>query len=88
MQLPAEVIPYLEQLALERFPPEVDGRLQELMDRNNFGELDEVEKAELTEWVELSQELSLVRGRALLLLKRDANTFERVRSLLLNQPGA
>jgi hypothetical protein len=43
-------------------------RLQELMGRNNEGLLQESEREELEALVELSEQLSLVRGEALQIL--------------------
>jgi hypothetical protein len=51
-----------------RFPSKTDHRLQDLMDRNNEGLLQESEKEELQALVELSEQLSLVRGEALQIL--------------------
>ncbi len=47
------------------FPSKVDHRLQEMMDRNNEGLLPQSEKEELEAFVELSEQLALVRGEAL-----------------------
>jgi hypothetical protein len=60
----------MEAVAALRLPARANGRLQELMDRNNEGSLGAEEKAELETWVELSESLSLVRARALHLLGR------------------
>jgi hypothetical protein len=51
-----------------RFPSRADRRLQELMGRNNEGLLQEAEREELEAFVELSEQLSLVRGQALRIL--------------------
>ena len=58
----------LEDMAALRLPPPTDKRLQDLMDRNNEGLLQESEREELEALVELSQQLSLVRGEALQIL--------------------
>jgi hypothetical protein len=50
------------------FPLKADRRLQELMDRNNEGLLGPSEREELEALVELSEQLSLVRGEALHIL--------------------
>ena len=50
------------------FPSKANRRLQELMDRNNEGLLGESEREELEALVELSEQLSLVRGEALQIL--------------------
>jgi hypothetical protein len=47
-----------------------DRRLQQLMDRNNEGQLTEQERADLAALAELSEQLSLVRAEALYLLGR------------------
>jgi len=60
----------LEQMADMQFDPATDARLQELMDRNNFGELDSNEKAELERYAMLNQRMSMVRGQAMLILGR------------------
>jgi hypothetical protein len=49
-------------------PSKADHRLQELMDCNNEGLLQESEKQELEALGELSEQLSLVRGAALQIL--------------------
>ena len=54
-----------------RLPSKTDVRLQQLMDRNNEGELTPPEREELESLVELSERLSLVRAEALQLLGRD-----------------
>lgn len=53
-----------------RLPLKTDRRMQELMDRNNEGLLDESDRQELESLVELSERLSLVRAEALALLGR------------------
>jgi hypothetical protein len=58
----------IETVGNLRFPLKTDHRLQELMDRNNEGLLQESEKEELEALVELSELLSLVRGGALQIL--------------------
>jgi hypothetical protein len=64
---PAEWVEFVSEL---RLPPKTDRRLQELMDRNNEGVLNESERAELESLVEVSETLSLARARALQLLGR------------------
>ena len=54
------------------FPPKTDHRLQELMDRNSEGLLHESEREELEALVELSEQLSLVRGQALQILGKQS----------------
>ncbi len=61
---------WIESLGNLRFPAKADGRLRELMDRNNEGRLSPGECAELEALAELSEELSLVRARAMQILGR------------------
>jgi hypothetical protein len=61
----------LESMASMRFPAKTDARMQSLMHRNNEGQLLPQEQEELESLVELSQELSLLRARALKTLGRD-----------------
>jgi hypothetical protein len=61
---------WVESVSELRLRERSDRRLQELMDRNNEGELTESERAELEALVEISEELSLVRAEALHLLGR------------------
>jgi len=58
----------LEAAAALRFPTETDARLQELMDRNTEGRLTPDESKELASLAAMSETLSLVRGKALLVL--------------------
>jgi hypothetical protein len=60
----------LEAVADLRFPPSLDYRLQELMDKNSEGSLSEAERAELQALVELNEVITPVRARALHLLGR------------------
>jgi hypothetical protein len=53
-----------------RLPSKANHRLQQLMDRNNEGELSDSERDELEALVELSERISLVRAEALQLLGR------------------
>ena len=61
---------WVETVGNLRLPPKTDQRLQELMDRNNEGQLTGTEQADLEALVELSERLSLVRAEALHLLGR------------------
>jgi hypothetical protein len=61
---------WVESVGNLRFPGKADQRLQELMDRNNEGLLEESEREELEALAELSEQLSLVRAEALELLGR------------------
>jgi hypothetical protein len=60
----------LEQVADLKIDPETDARLQELMDRNNFGELNGTELGELKRIVAANQQLSILRAQAMLVLGR------------------
>ena len=64
----AAPVDWVEAVGKLRFPPKADHRLQELMERNNEGLLQESEKEELEALVELSEKLSLVRSEALEIL--------------------
>jgi hypothetical protein len=64
----AAPVDWIEAVGNLRFPSKADHRLKELMDRNNEGLLRESEKEELEALVELSEQLSLVRGEALQIL--------------------
>jgi hypothetical protein len=64
----AAPVDWIEAVGNLRFPSKADHRLQELMDRNNEGVLQESEREELEALVELSERLSLVRGEALQIL--------------------
>ena len=64
----AAPIDWIESVGNLRFPSKADHRLQELMDRNNEGHLQNSEREELEAWVELSEQLSLVRAEALQIL--------------------
>jgi hypothetical protein len=58
----------VEAVGRLHFPSKADRRLQELMDRNNEGLLGPSQREELEAPVELSEQLSLVRGEALQIL--------------------
>jgi hypothetical protein len=64
----AAPVDWVEAVGKLRFPSKTDRRLQELMDRNNEGLLGPSEREELEALVELSEQLSLVRGEALQIL--------------------
>jgi hypothetical protein len=64
----AAPVDWVEAVGNLHFPAKADHRLQELMDRNNEGLLLGPEKEEMEALVELSEELSLVRGEALQIL--------------------
>ena len=67
VEAPLELV---EEVASMRFPLSADRHLQELMDRNTNGLLTPEEKTELEALVELSERISLVRAKALLVLGR------------------
>ncbi len=67
VQAPLEMV---ESVASLRLPPRTDRRLQELMDRNNEGNLTPTEREDLEALVELSETISLIRAKALHLLGR------------------
>ena len=64
----AAPVDWVEAVGKLHLPSKADHRLQELMDRNNEGELRESEREELEALVELSEQLALVRGEALQIL--------------------
>lgn len=64
----AAPVDWVEAVGKLHLPLKADRRLQELMDRNNDDLLDLVERDELEALVELSEQLSLVRGEALQIL--------------------
>jgi hypothetical protein len=64
----ATPVDWIKDVGNLRFPLKADHRLQELMDRNTEGLPPESEREELEVLVELSEQLSLVRGEALQIL--------------------
>ena len=64
----AAPVDWVEAVGNLHLPSKADRRLQELMDRNNEGLLQQAEREELEALVELSERLSLVRGEALQIL--------------------
>jgi hypothetical protein len=66
----AAPVDWVEAVGNLRFPSKADHRLQELMDRNNEGLLQESQREELEALVELSEQLSLIRAEALQILGR------------------
>ena len=64
----AAPIDWVEAVGNLHFPSKADRRLQELMDRNNEGLLQEAEREELEALVELSERMSLLRAAALQIL--------------------
>lgn len=73
MKTIAAPVDWVQSIAEFRFPPSLDQRLQELMDRNNDGLLSEQEYADLASLVELSQEIALLRAPAMRLLSNIVN---------------
>ena len=65
---------WIESVGSLRLPSCADRRLGELMDRNNEGQLDADNRAELEWLVEMSESLSLVRAEAMHLLGRSPET--------------
>lgn len=61
---------WVESITALRLPDQTDQRMQDLMDRNNEGQLSPQEQADLAALAELSERLSLVRAEALHLLGR------------------
>jgi hypothetical protein len=66
----AAPITWIETVGQLSLTPRSNARLQDLMDRNNEGQLTPNERAELESLAELSEELSLVRAEAWRLLGR------------------
>jgi hypothetical protein len=64
----AAPLDWVETVGNLRLPTKADRRLQDLMDRNTEGLLRESEREELEALVELSEQLSVVRGEALRVL--------------------
>ena len=69
VQTPVEM---MESVADLRLPPNADRLLQRLMDLNTNGELTAEQREELAALVEWSEQISLLRARALGLLGRKA----------------
>jgi hypothetical protein len=66
----AAPVDMLESVARLRLPVNADRQLQRLMDRNTNGQLTAEERGELAALAEWSEEISLLRARALRLLGR------------------
>jgi hypothetical protein len=66
----AAPLDWVEAVSERKLPPRADQHLQELMDRNTEGTLTLQERADLESLVEVSEEMSLIRARALELLGR------------------
>jgi hypothetical protein len=67
VQAPRDLV---EDIANLRLPHNLDQRLQELMDRNNDGRLTQAERQDMADLVEWSEDISLLRAKALHLLGR------------------
>lgn len=63
-------IDWVESVGRLRLPAKADRRLQELMDRNNEGQLTPPERTEMEALIEVSETMSLIRAEALHLLGR------------------
>ena len=63
-------IEWVESVSRLRLPANADLRLQELMHRNNEGQLTPTERSEMEALIEVSENMSLVRAEALHLLGR------------------
>lgn len=59
-----------EQAAEVRVDPAIDARIQDLMDRNNYGALSETERAELAAHVAANKRMTIFRGPATVALGR------------------
>jgi hypothetical protein len=70
MQNPLE---FAEAVAALRFTPKAELRFQDLMNRNANGQLTDTEREELDALTELSENISLVRAKALQFLGRKPN---------------
>ncbi len=61
---------WIESVSELKLPPQADRHLQDLMDRNNEGQLTPAERDEMQALVQWSEKISLVRAEALRLLGR------------------
>lgn len=66
-------IQFLEEMANFQFPGSTQERLDCLMDKNNEGLLEEDERQELWALVDINERVSLLKGKALLLLCQHGN---------------
>ncbi len=64
---------FLKEMADFQFPPSAQERLNQLMDKNNEGELNEPERAELSSLVELNERVTLLKSQAKLFLRQIRN---------------
>ena len=70
MSATRDPLEFAEAVAALRLPPKTDRRLQNLMDRNTNGQLTEAEREELEALAEMSENISLLRAKALQFLGR------------------
>ena len=68
VEVPLEL---LEEVAQLEFPPTTQQTLARLMDKNTEGQLSEDERKELQALVDLNERVSLLKGRAKLLLREN-----------------
>ena len=66
IEIPAD---FLEELAEYQFPPSIQDQITRLMDKNTEDQLSEDERKELQALVELSESVSIMKGRAKFLLR-------------------
>jgi hypothetical protein len=64
---------FVQELAAFQFPASTQERLDRLMERNAEGVIEPAEREELKALVELNERLSILKGRALLLLGRTSD---------------
>jgi len=62
-------------IAREQMPPEIQRRMQLLMERNNLGTIAAFEREELTDLVEQGQRLMLRKAKAMALLTQRGHTI-------------
>lgn len=67
IEIPVE---FLEEVAELRFPSSVQDQMAKLMDKNNEGLLSKDEQKKLQALVDLSELVSITKGRARLLLQQ------------------
>lgn len=60
-----DLVSFVDDLTDIRFSPAMNARVQHLMDLNNDGKLSAAEREELESLVDWSEQISLVRARAL-----------------------
>ena len=66
IEIPLEL---LEEMARLELPPAAQRALARLMDKNTEGELSPEDREELRALVELNERVSLLKGRAMLVLR-------------------